>query len=127
MAHPQNSPRGLFSKKAINISGASFTNDFTFNSTGALITAGLYISNSTAKILTSNSTGFISSGRLTATDGVVASNQTTFGLVTANSTAMILPNSVRVGAKTTYFSSNSTGVKLGTRYISTNTTGNTNT
>lgn len=47
--------------------------------------------------------------------------------ITQNSTTLILPNSVRIGAKTTYLSSDSTGVKLGTRYISTNTTGNSTT
>ena len=67
MAHPQNSPRGLFSKKQIDVGAFS---------------------------------------------------------VTANSTALILPNSVRIGTKATYLTSNSTGVKLGAKYISTNSTGN---
>jgi len=67
MAHPQNSPRGLFAKKQIDVGAFS---------------------------------------------------------VTANSTALILPNSVRIGTKATYLSSNSTGVKLGAKYISTNSTGN---
>lgn len=70
MAHPQNSPRGLFSKKQIDF--GSFSLAF-------------------------------------------------------NSTALILPNSVRIGSKATYLSSDSTGVKLGSRYISTNTTGNSTT
>ena len=71
--------------------------------------------------LTGNSTGIIASGAL------FVSNQSTYGKLTANSTALLLPNSVRVGTKTTYFSSDSTGVKLGSRYISTNTTGNSST
>lgn len=71
--------------------------------------------------LTYNSTGVIYSG------SVFVSNQTTFGKLSANSTALILPNSVRVGTKTTYLSSNSTGVKLGNLYISCNSTGNTTT
>lgn len=44
--------------------------------------------------------------------------------VTFNSTALILPNSVRIGSKASYLSSNSTGILIGARYISTNTTGN---
>ena len=44
--------------------------------------------------------------------------------VSANSTALILPNSVRIGSKASYLSSNSTGILIGARYISTNTTGN---
>lgn len=121
MAHPQSSPRGLFAKNLSVGAGGTITG----NSTGLIVSAALYISGQTTKgKLTANSTGIIGSGRLTATDGVVASNQAVFGLVTANSTAMILPNSVRIGTKTTYLSSNSTGVKLGAKYISTNTTGN---
>jgi hypothetical protein len=47
--------------------------------------------------------------------------------ITANSTAIIFPNSIRIGSKATYLSSNSTGVKLGNLYISCNSTGNTTT
>ena len=47
--------------------------------------------------------------------------------ITQNSTALIMPNSVRIGSKATYLSSNSTGVKLGSLYISCNSTGNTTT
>ena len=70
MAHPQNSPRGLFGKQRLDIG----THALTFNST-----------------------------------------------------ALILPNTVRIGTKATYLSSNSTGVKLGSLYISCNSTGNTTT
>ena len=71
--------------------------------------------------MTYNSTGVIFAG------AAFVSAQTTFGKLSANSTALILPNSVRVGTKTTYLSSNSTGVKLGNLYISCNSTGNTTT
>lgn len=71
--------------------------------------------------LTYNSTGAIFAG------AVFVSGQTTYGKVSANSTAIILPNSVRIGTKTTYLSSNSTGVKIGNLYISANSTGNTTT
>jgi hypothetical protein len=71
--------------------------------------------------LTANSTAVSFSA------GLAVSGQAVFGLLSANSTAMILPNSVRVGTKTTYLSSNSTGVKLGSLYISCNSTGNTTT
>jgi len=94
MAHPQNSPRGLFAKNRIDTGSQSLT----YNSTGLILGGALFVS-----------------------------GQTTVGKVSANSTAIILPNSVRVGTKATYLSSDSTGVKLGARYISTNTTGNTNT
>lgn len=74
-----------------------------------------------SNVITYNSTAVRFAG------GLTVSGQATFGLLTANSTAMILPNSVRVGTKTTYLSSNSTGVKLGSLYISCNSTGNTTT
>lgn len=78
--HPQSSPRGLWAKASISLSGS-----------------------------------------------VTLSGQAVFGLLSANSTALLLPNSVRVGTKTTYLSSNSTGVKLGSLYISCNSTSNTTT
>jgi hypothetical protein len=61
--------------------------------------------------------------------GMFAKNRIDFGAysITVNSTALILPNSVRIGSKASYLSSNSTGILLGARYISTNTTGNTTT
>ena len=71
-----------------------------------------------------NSTAITLGGGLVAVGTVAVSNQAVKGLLSANSTALILPNSVRVGSKTTYLSSNSTGVLLGSRYVSTNTTGN---
>ena len=94
MAHPQSSPRGLFAKKRIDVGSSQLT----YNSTGALFSAALFVS-----------------------------GQATYGKLSANSTALILPNSVRVGTKTTYLSSNSTGVKLGSLYLSCNSTGNTTT
>lgn len=122
MAHPQNSPRGLFSKKTITISGSTFdASSISFNSTAALVAVGLRLSNKTNTTMTANTTGFIASGAM------FVSGQATMGKLSANSTALILPNSVRVGTKTTYFSSNSTGVKLGSLYISCNSTGNTTT
>ena len=61
--------------------------------------------------------------------GLWAKKQIDFGTLSVgfNSTALILPNSVRIGSKATYLSSNSTGVKLGSLYISCNSTGNTTT
>lgn len=47
--------------------------------------------------------------------------------ITVNSTALILPNSIRIGDKVSYISSNSTGIKIGSLYISCNSTGNTTT
>ena len=40
------------------------------------------------------------------------------GVLTANSTALIVAKALRIGAKTFYLTSNSTGVKLGAKYIS---------
>ena len=94
MAHPQNSPRGLFAKNRIESGSQVITN----NSTGVNFAASVFVS-----------------------------GQATFGKLSANSTALVLPNSVRIGTKTTYLSSNSTGVKLGSLYISCNSTGNTTT
>lgn len=74
-----------------------------------------------AQSLTTNSTGVTFSG------AVIVSGAATLGKLSANSTALLLPNSVRIGTKTTYLSSNSTGVKLGSLYISCNSTGNTTT
>ncbi len=61
--------------------------------------------------------------------GLIAKQRIDVGThaLTFNSTALILPNSVRIGTKATYLSSNSTGVKLGSLYISCNSTGNTTT
>lgn len=94
MAHPQNSPRGLFAKSRVDVG---------------------------AQGVSGNSTGQVFSG------AIFVSAQATVGKLSANSTAMILPNSVRIGTKTTYLSSNSTGVRLGSLYISCNSTGNTTT
>lgn len=94
MAHPQNSPRGYWSKARIDIGSQTVA----YNSTGITFSGAAFVS-----------------------------GQATFGKLSANSTALILPNSVRVGTKTTYLSSNSTGVKLGSLYISCNSTGNTTT
>lgn len=74
-----------------------------------------------ASQITANSTGLL------ITAALFVSGQATLGKLSANSTALILPNSVRIGTKTTYLSSNSTGVRLGSLYISCNSTGNTTT
>lgn len=101
MARPTVTPRGLIAKAEYDVVGGDASKTIT--------------------VITGNANG------ITLDRGLSVSGQTTLGLLTANSTAMILPNSVRVGTKTTYLSSDSTGVKLGSRYISTNTTGNTTT
>jgi len=117
MAHPQSSPRGYWVKKRIDVGSSSIT----YNSTGLILPTVAYLGSAAGAKMTGNSTGVALAGTLSVT------GQAVFGLVTANSTAMILPNSVRVGTKTTYLSSNSTGVKLGSLYISCNSTGNTTT
>src|SRR5689334_19901904 len=118
MAHPQSSPRGLFAKAGIQIAGTAFSSSaITFNSTGAKFANGLYLSNTTAKIMTANSTGFIASG------SVSVGGQATVGKLSANSTAILLPaTGFQMAALTSLkITSNSTGIKIGSRYISTNT------
>ena len=130
MPRPQNSPRGLFAKQRVSVpvsKGVMFEDYstsadlLTANSTGLISAAGVKVSNKAGGQLTADSTS------LTVVGSVIVSNQSTYGLLGANSTATILPNSVRVGSKTTYLSSDSTGIKIGSRYISSNTTGNTTT
>ncbi len=139
---PQNSPKGLFVKKKIGVADSSGNVSYlTSNSTGLALDGALQLSGSVAHKLTGNSTGLVLSGGVkisnqangvltanstgvNAVGSVAVSGQATFGKLSANSTALILPNSVRVGTKTTYLSSDSTGMKLGSRYVSTNTTGN---
>lgn len=92
--HPQNSPRGLFTRNKITVA----------NSTG-------------------NGTMTPYNGGITFDGGIALSGKTA-GKITANSTGAIIADALRVGSKATYITSNSTGVKLGNKYISTNTTGN---
>jgi len=56
MAHEQNSPRGLWAKKRIDIVGSS-SNTITGDSTGIVLGAGIKISNQ--KSISANSTGLI--------------------------------------------------------------------
>jgi len=67
--------------------------------------------------LTANSTAVTLSG------GLYVSGKAK-GLLSANSTGLIVGDALRVGTKAFYFTSNSTGVLLNSKYISTNTTGN---
>ena len=117
MAHPQSSPRGFMAKARVDVGGKSLT----YNSTGIVLPTSVYVGSAAAAKVVGNSTGIALAGTLSVT------GQAAKGLLTANRTALILPNSVRVGTKTTYLSSNSTGVKLGNLYISCNSTGNTTT
>lgn len=115
MAHPQNSPRGLFTKRGITIGGQAVTG----NSSGVTFPGYVRLSGKSTGQLTANSTGALITGAL------YVSAKTT-GKISANSTAILFPASgVQMAALTTLkITSNSTGIKIGTRYISTNTTGN---
>lgn len=94
MPRSQNSPRGLFTKKAIGVFGTDGTlTTVAGNSTGVTLDRGLQLSGQSGQKLTADSTGIIASA-------------------------------LRVGSKATYITSNSTGIKIGSRYISSNTTGN---
>ena len=96
MAHPQSSPRGYFAKKRIDIGSQSLT----YNSTGAVFGAAIFLSGQTVK-----------------------------GKLSANNTAILLPSTgFQMAALTTLkITSNSTGILIGSKYISANSTGNTTT
>lgn len=116
MAHPQNSPRGLFAKARIDAGSQGLT----FNSTALILTGGIRLNDKASGQLTSNSTGVNFPG------AVFLTAQATVGKLSANSTAILLPASgVQMAALTSLkITSNSTGIRIGARYISTNTTGN---
>lgn len=124
MAHPQNSPRGLFAKGRINVgsTGVFFTNYsattalLTANSTALKVAGGVQVSGKSTAKITGDSTGIVLAG------AVKVGNKTT-GVINVNTTALIV-KALRINTLASYITSNSTGIKLGTRYISTNTTGN---
>lgn len=123
MAHPQNSPRGLWSKRALQIGGQAVTG----NSTGVTFPGYVRVSNKSTGSMTANSTGLIVAGAIYPTGssatgakltgnstalivagGVKVSNKST-GQLTANSTALIAPGAFRVSNKSTgQISANST-------------------
>lgn len=119
MAHPQNSPRGLFAKARIDTG----TQTLTFNSTALILEGGVRLNDAANGQLTSNSTGVNFPGSLFLTGQAVK------GKLSANSTAILLPSTGFQMASLTSLkvTSNSTGILVGARYISTNTTGNSTT
>jgi hypothetical protein len=127
MPHPQNSPRGLFTKKRITIGNSTST--ITYNSTGLVVSGALYVSGSSAAgaKITGNSTAITLGGGAVVTGTVVVGNQAVKGLISANSTALTLPNVMKItGAHANAtITANSTGIKIGTKYITTNSTGTT--
>lgn len=95
MAHPQNSPRGLFAKKRIDLGG----NEVTYNSTAMLLSKALVVNGQTTKgLISANSTA------LTLPNGVKITGAHANATITANSTG------IKVGTK--YLSTNSTGTTL---------------
>lgn len=115
MPHPQNSPRGLFSKKGINIGGQAVSG----NSSGVTFPGYVRVSGKSTGALSANSTALIVAGPLRL-------NSKSTGQISANSTAILVPASgLQMAALTSLkITSNSTGIRIGARYISTNTTGN---
>lgn len=113
--HPQNSPRGLFSKRGVTIGGQAVTG----NSSGVTFPGYVRTSSKSTGQLSSNSTGALITGAL-----FISAKST--GKLSANSTAILVPASgFQMAALTSLkITSNSTGVRIGARYISTNTTGN---
>ena len=150
MARPQNSPRGHFGKKQIQVgktNGVLFDNYstsnalLTANSTGLKVRGALYLSNEGTDAITQNSTAvFLSAGLALsgeATDvitqdstavlfsaGIALSGQASSEAITQNSTAIILPgeSSIPTTDEGVAFTlvSNSTGVAMAV-----NTTGTT--
>lgn len=101
MAHPQNSPRGLFAKARISLGNSTGT--LSYNTTGTILGGALYLSGRTQTKLTANTTGIIASGAL------FASGQTTGGKLTANSTGVIAGGALYVSGQTaSKISANST-------------------
>ena len=144
MAHPQNSPRGLFAKQRIDFPAGE--SQLTYNSTGVIFSGAAYLNAVTGHYLTSNSTGIAATGAVyvgNAAGGKLTANSTTLtvagklalgaqatvGLLAANSTAILLPaTGVQMASLTSLkITSNSTGIKIGSLYISCNSTGNTTT
>ena len=123
MAHAQSSPRGFWAKARLDVGASSIT----ANSTGLILPTSIYVGNAAGAKVTGNSTGVTFAGTLNTASTLSVSGQAVKGLLSANSTAIILPNSVRVGSLASYITSNSTGIKLGSLYISCNSTGNTTT
>lgn len=119
MAHPQNSPRGYFSKKRVDVG----SQQLTYNSTALILSGGVRLNNKSTGQLTCNSTGVNFPGPL------FLSGQAVKGKLSANSTAILLPaTGFQMAALSSLkVTSNSTGIKIGSLYISCNSTGNTTT
>jgi len=116
MAHPQNSPRGLFAKTRIDL-GAQ---QITASSTALLLNGALSVSGNTTGKITMDSTGrTLVSGGLTITGKSLTMGQ----IVTGDSTAFVsnvsaLPGDYSTG--TLSFGDNSTG-----SWVAVRTTGTT--
>lgn len=124
MAHPQNSPRGLWAK-TLQIPASkgllfadyhASTNLLTGAASGLKVAGGLALSALTHYI-TQNSTATL------FPKGVAFSGEAT-DVITQNSTAVNFPSQIRLTGTSRFIVANSTGLMIGARYISTNTTSN---
>ena len=86
MAHEQNSPRGLWAKKRIDIVGSS-SDTITGNSTGIVLGAGIKISNQANATVTGDASGIVVAG------AIKISNKKS---ISANATGLILPTSAAI-------------------------------
>jgi len=86
MAHEQNSPRGLWAKKRIDIVGSS-SDTITGNSTGIVLGAGIKISNQANATITGDASGIVVAG------AIKISNKKS---ISANATGLILPTSAAI-------------------------------
>ena len=105
MAHEQNSPRGLWAKKRIDIVGSS-SDTITGNSTGIVLGAGIKISNRANATITGNSTGIV----LVA--GIKISNQAN-ATITGDASGIVVAGAIKISNKKS-ISANATGLILPT-------------
>jgi|SRR3990167_4447632 len=125
MARAQNSPRGLFAKKRIDLASggsvylgsySSSTSLLSADSTGLQVAGGIKVGRVANAVISSNSTGLVTASAIRVANKANAK-------IDGNSTGLKIIAAL-VNGTTRILAANSTGIKLADRYISTNTTGN---
>lgn len=115
MSRPQNAPKGLFTKKQINVG----TQELTYNSTHLILSGGIKLGGAAGGAITANSTGATFAGAVTLGAGLTlngslnlggtvnGSNSTTNSIITSATAA--LPGNVQGVVGLTVLQ-NSTGI-----------------
>ena len=125
MARAQNSPRGLFAKKRIDVGAAgsiyahsysSSTSLLSADSTGLQVAGGIKVGRVANAAISSDSTGLVTAAAIKVANKANAK-------ITGNSTGLQII-ALLVNGTTRVLNANSTGIKMNGRYLSTNTTGN---